>query len=103
MTLSELYTQLKTSNIPVAYDHFPEADCPDPPFIVYRVIGTDNFGADDAVYQKVLRVEIELITIGRDAAAEEALEEALAFTFWDMTDTFSDDERVWSTYYTIEI
>lgn len=103
MTIEELYIQLKTSKLPVAYDHFPETDCPDPPFVVFRETETNNFGADDTVRQKIRRMEIELITIGKDMDAEEALEEALDFTFWNMTESYAEDEKTWSTFYTIEI
>lgn len=103
MTYSELYTQLTTSGLPVAYDHFPEEECPDPPFVVYREVGTNNFGADDEVRKKISRMEIELVTIGKDTEAEEDLEEALGFTFWNMVDSYAEDEKTWSTFYEIEI
>lgn len=103
MTIEELYTQLQTSKLPVAYDHFPAEDCPDPPFVVFREMGTNNFGADDKVRAKIKRMEIELVTIGKDLDAEQALEKALDFTFWDMTESYAEDEKVWSTFYTIEI
>ena len=103
MTLDELYTELCTSDLPVAYDHFPAEACPDPPFVVFREIATNNFGADDVVRQKVNRMEIELVTIGKDKDAEEALEGALSFTFWNMTESYAENEKVWSTFYEIEI
>lgn len=103
MTIAELYTQLNTSKLPVAYDHFPETDCPDPPFVVFRELGTNNFGADDKVCAKIKRMEIELVTIGKDENAEDALEGALGFTFWEMTESYAENEKVWSTFYAIEI
>ena len=103
MTIEELYTQLQTSKLPVAYDHFPVEDCPDPPFVVFREMGTHNFGADDKVCAKIKRLVIELVTIGKDEDAEDALEGALGFTFWEMTESYAENEKVWSTFYTIEI
>lgn len=103
MTIPELLTQLDTSGLPVAYDHFPEEICPDPPFVVFRQFATNNFGADDVVHQNVKRMEIELITIGKDLNAEAALEGALSFTFWNMTASYAEDEKTWSTFYEIEI
>lgn len=103
MTISELYTQLSTSGLPVAYDHFPVDDCPDPPFVVFRETGTNNFGADNKVCQKINRMEIELVTIGKDLTAEGSLEQALDFTFWNQTESYAENEQVWSTFYTIEI
>ena len=104
MTIAELFTQLKTSGLEVAYDSFPADNCPDPPFIVFRELSTNNFGADDRVRQKVRRIEIELITIGKDLTAEEAVEACLdEFTYWNITESYSDNEQTWSTFYTIEI
>ena len=103
MTFSELFTELQKSGLPVAYDAFPASQCPDPPFVVFREIGTNNFGADNHVHQKIRIVEIELITIGKDLEAEEALEEALDFTFWNQTESYAEDEKTWSTFYEIEI
>lgn len=103
MTIQELFDQLKTSGLPVAYDHFPVQDCPDPPLVVFREISTNNFAADDVVRKKIKRMEIELITIGKDLNAEAALEQALSFTFWDITESYAEDEKAWSTFYTIEI
>lgn len=103
MTIEELFTQLSTSGLPVAYDCFPDEECPDPPYVVFRELETNNFGADDKVRQKIRRMEIELITIGKDLGAEEALEGSLDFTFWNMTESYAEDEKTWSTFYTIEI
>lgn len=103
MTKTELFNQLKTSGLPVAYDHFPVQECPDPPFVVFREIGTNNFAADDTVHKRISRVEIELITIGKDVDAEAALEGALDFTYWNMTESYAEDEKTWSTFYNIEI
>lgn len=103
MTIQELFTQLNTSGLPVAYDHFPAENCPNPPFVVFREMGTNNFGADDKVRAKIKRMEIELVTIGKNQEAEEALEGALDFTFWNQTESYAEDEQIWSTFYNIEI
>jgi len=103
MTLATLLSQLETSGLPVAYDHFPAKACPNPPFAVFRELGTNNFGADDKVHQKIRRIEVELITIGKDEASEAALEETLSFTFWNQTESYTEDEKTWSTFYEIEI
>lgn len=103
LTLQELFEELQTSGLPVAYDNFPAQDCPDPPYVVFREIGTNNFAADDTVCERISRIEIELITIGKDTEAEATLERTLDFTFWNMTESYAEDEKTWSTFYTIEI
>lgn len=103
MTFNEFFETLEESGLPVAYDHFPVQDCPDPPFVVFREIGTNNFAADDIVHKRISRIEVELITIGKDPEAEAALEKTLDFTFWNMTESYAEDEKTWSTFYDIEI
>ena len=46
MTLEELAGMLGKDWFPFAYDHFAEAESPDPPFICYLLPGSDNFAAD---------------------------------------------------------
>lgn len=103
MTLTELKTQLDTSKLPVAYLSFPADEAPAMPFVVYQEIMTNNFGADGVVYKKISRIQIDLFTYGRDIAAEEALEDALSFTFWNKEQTPIDDEACYRWTYEIEI
>jgi len=103
MTLEQLKTQLETSDLPVAYLAFPESAAPAMPFVVFQETRTDNFGADGVVYKKLSVIQIDLYTRGRDLDAEEALEDALAFTYWDKEQSPIDDEACYRWSYDITI
>lgn len=103
MTLAQLKTQLETSGLPVAYMVFPADEAPAMPFITFQETRTNNFGADGVVWKKISHIQIDLYTVGRDLDAEQALEEALAFTFWDKEQTPIDDEACYRWSYDIEI
>ena len=75
MTLTELATLLEQSNIPVAYNHFKDAQ--ELPFICYIDQASDNLIADNKVYHKVVTVDIELYTEDKDEQLEQTLETIL--------------------------
>lgn len=103
MTLTQLYTLLKTTNYPVAYNHFETEQTP--PFITYLIPNTNNFGADNKAYCKINNVRIELYTTKKDLTAEQVLEGALdsADLFYDKTETYIDTEQLFQTIYETSI
>lgn len=101
MTEQELYTLLKTLNLPVAYDHFVDMD--ELPGIVYRE-STDNvFYADDVAFYLQNQFEVVLITKYKDVDLETELE--TLFTNNDIAfekqEYFNDAERVYFIEYDI--
>lgn len=76
MTLIELKLILDTIGYPVAYSHFKDSP-PSIPYICYRTQGTENFYADNKIYQEVVPVDIELYTEKKDLTAENKLKNAL--------------------------
>lgn len=79
MSETQVFTMLKTLNIPVAYDHFISnpTTTQSPPFILYRCNPGTNFKADDKVYYKIPRYIIDLVTDLKDTAKETAMETLL--------------------------
>lgn len=77
MKARDVYTMLKTLNIPVAYDHFESNKTVSPPFIVYRETDVDTFKADGITYYRDYNYEIELITEKKDTDLQEELETLL--------------------------
>lgn len=64
--------------LPYAYDHFEEDDSPgQPPFICFTYPSSDNFFADDSVYQKIKQLSIELYTDAKEPTLEKRVEDAL--------------------------
>jgi len=76
MTLIELKQILDAIGYPVAYSHFNDSP-PSIPYICYRTQGTENFFADNKIYQEVVPVDIELYTEKKDLIAEKKLKNAL--------------------------
>lgn len=104
MTLSELYTVLTGCNIPVAYGFFPEDSNVKPPCITYEVAFSENFGADNYVYSPFTNVDIFLFQktkSGIEATLESKLDAAKIF--WDKTETYENDEKVYQTIYEVKI
>lgn len=92
--------------LPYAYDHFTEAEAPGgPPFICFLFTDSDNFAADDAVYQKILTLAIELYTDAKDPALEGRVEAALddAELFYETHETRIDSENMYEVIYTTQV
>lgn len=104
MTLSELNTILNQTGLPVAYTYFPDDEQVKPPCITYEVAYSQNFGADNKVYSPFTNVDVFLYQKTK-GAAEAALEDVLdaAEIFWDKTETYLNDEKVYQTIYEVKI
>lgn len=103
MTQKEFGDILATSGYPVTYLAFPADNCPEMPFITFQETGSNNFGADGVVWQKVKRYQVDLFTAGKDETAEEALESALSSFFWNKYQTSEDAEACQRYTYEIEV
>ena len=105
MTLEELNTLLRTTDLPVAYLAFPADDAPQMPFLVYQETGSHNFGADNKVWHSAMRIQIDLFTSRKDRTTEELLEGILteADIFWERIVEFDDDEDFYRATYEVEI
>lgn len=77
MRYSEIVSMVNEIGIPFAYDHFAEGDNQDPPFIVFRIPESDNFGADDVVYKEIVGLDIELYTDTKRPDLEKAVKDVL--------------------------
>jgi len=76
MTLTELYTLLKSTGYPVAYSHF-NGSPPSIPFITYLEADSTNFFADNRTYKQVKGIQVELYTNKKDLTAEATIETLL--------------------------
>ena len=73
------------------------------PFICYLFSSTNNFNADDVVYQVINRITIELYTESKDLEAENAVEAALKDLCWEKSEEYLDDEQCYEIIYEIEV
>lgn len=103
MSLEELTALLQTVGLPVAYRAFPEGKAPPLPYICYLCSYTNNFDADNQVYQKIDHINIELYTRQKCPDLEAKLETALQALCWEKSEEYLDDERCYEILYEIEV
>ena len=101
MDEAALFALLKTTNLPVAYHHFPSP--PTPPYVVYLFSYSSNFGADNKVYDAEKNFQVELYTKTKDLASEKLIEDALngADVYWEKTETYIESEGLYQVLYEI--
>ena len=101
---SEIYTLLKSINIPVAYDHFDDNKTMAPPFMVYREESPDNFKADDTTYHSFFNFEIELVTTKKEVELEQQISDLLTNNKipYDKTpEIWDSQEKIYHIFYEI--
>ena len=105
MTDAEIRAELEKTGFPVEYHHFDEESAPAPPFIVYFYPGSENFSADNVVYQRIDRLQVEVYTDSKDMTVELAVEEALDSLklFWNKTDIWIETEKLYEVIYETEV
>ena len=105
MTYQEIQSILSEMNLPFAYDHFAEGESPDPPFMVFLFPRSDNFGADNKVYQKINVLHIELYTDKKSPDIETQVEAVLDKyeLFYDKTEVWIASERLYEVLYEMEV
>ena len=105
MTYAEIVSMLESIGLPLAYHHFEEGESPEPPFLVFYFPNTNNFGADDKVYQKAQVLNIELYTDAKDPGLEEQVGSVLDAhgIFYDCDETWIDSEKMYEVIYEMEI
>jgi hypothetical protein len=105
MTFEETKAMIEETVLPVAYDHFAEGESPDPPFICFLFPGSDNLFADDAVFQKIDELSIELYTDRKDPEMETRIEGILAAHElpFEKSEVWIADERMYEVLYQTQI
>ena len=103
--MDELIEILTEIGAPYAYDHFAEGESTDPPFICWRMPGSNNFSADGIVYQKITTVNIELYTDKKDLPCESQVESILDShgIFYNKTEVWIESEKLYEVLYSFEM
>ncbi len=107
MKITELKNVLGTVGLPVVYHSFQSSgeEVKQPPYICWYVKESDNVAADNKVTAKLNRCNIELYTNYKSPELEQRLEDALdkASIFYDKTELYIKEEKMFEVLYEIEI
>lgn len=103
MTLEELKTRCENTGFQYAYGLFKTPV--EPPHLVAICRDTDNFMADNRVYQKSTSVQLDYTYINKDMEMQNKIEnEILGDVAWNKTEeTYLQDEKIWQVSYFFEI
>ncbi len=101
MTQAQIYELLKQMKLPLAYNHFKQAQST--PYLVYLTEDTSNFGADNKVYFKVENWVVELYTDKKEINLETKLEVLLedAYLYYEKYETYIETEKIYQVRYEI--
>lgn len=105
MTEKEVFQMVKSIGLPAAYHHFDEGQSPEPPFVAYLYLGTNNFSADGVVYQGINQLDIELYTNKKDLESEKRVEAVLKKHgfFYEKNETYIETEKMYEVLYEMEV
>lgn len=105
MTYNEIMTMMQETGLPFAYDHFAEGESPEPPFVVFLLPSSSNFGADNKVWQKINQLRIELYTDFKQPNIETQIETVLDQhgLFYDKTEVWIQSENLYEVAYEMEV
>lgn len=105
MKFSDIDTMLGQTGLQVTYYSWPEKQVPPLPYLVWYLPSSDNFAADDKVYQRIDALNVELYTKTKDFAKESAVEAVLDANhlFWNKTEAYLEDEHMYEVLYEMEI
>ena len=96
-----LLTDLQSTGLPVAYRFFQKPQAT--PFIVYYQTDSNNFPADNKVYQHIMGYTIELYTDTKRPDLEALVEQALENYVWEKSEEYVDSEKCFEIIYDVEV
>ena len=104
MKYSEIFDILKTTGLPVAYDHFKTGQTPPLPFIVFDFPRSADFIADNRNYVPIAEMEVYLYTEQRDFAQEKLVEDVLSqYWVFEKESQYWEGENVQQTIYMTQV
>ena len=105
MTYKQVATMINGTGLPFAYYEFTEQTAKAPPFICFYYSGDDDMKADNANYQRIRTLVLELYTDNKDFETEETVEAALnaAGLVYSRAESYIDTEQMYMVVYTTDI
>lgn len=77
MSYEQIAAMMEEMELPFAYHHFAEGECPQPPFLVFLSTGERTFSADNEMYFSSKQLDIELYTDRKQPETERQVEAVL--------------------------
>lgn len=104
-TYTEIANMIKSFGMDYAYYEFNSDEKPRLPFVVYHYGPSNNFSADDIVYQPIELLTIELYTKKKDFAKEKLIEKKLRDNnlVYHKDESKIDSEKMYMVTYEMEV
>lgn len=105
MNYREVKQMVASFGFPFTYYSFPEKQAPALPYVLFYFPNTNNFSADDTVYQKAEALNIELYTKEKDYTSESAIEDVLEEygIVWQKSESYLNSENMYEVLYQTEV
>ena len=105
MTYQEVDRLMESLELPYAYYEFQENTGVAPPFLCFYFPDSDDFKADNTIYQQIRPLIIELYTDDKDFALEGRIETALtaAGLVFTRSEVYIGSERMYQITYRMEV
>lgn len=105
MTFKEISSMIAGIGCPYSYYQFPEGTGQATPFVCFYFSGDNDMKADNANYQKIEHLIIELYTDTKDFAMESTVEGVLASNgmVWSRDESWIDTERMNMVTYEMDV
>lgn len=97
-----IYEVLQTAGLPCAFSHFRKPQ--EPPYIVYIGNGQNTFKADNTIYHKNNKYQVEYYFTEKNEENEAAIESVLldaGYIYEKSEDVYIESEGVFLIYYWI--
>jgi hypothetical protein len=87
------------------YYQFADDSAPELPYMIFYYPSSNNDGADNVVWQKINRLNIELYTDNKEFSIENELETVLAEHgfFYEKSEQYIKDEKMYEVLYEMEV
>lgn len=105
MTYKQVATMIASLKIPYAYYQFPEGTEQACPFICFFFTVSNDLAADNANYQKIRTLSIELYTDNKDFTLEQAVESLLNTNglVYTREESYLNSERMYMVTFNTDI
>lgn len=105
MSYEQIAAMMEEMELPFAYHHFAEGECPQPPFLVFLSTGERTFSADNEMYFSSKQLDIELYTDRKQPELEEQVEMVLSQheIYYTKTEVWIASEQLYEVLYEMEV